>query len=420
MRPRRRGHPSSRSRRRSRSRPRPRRGRQCNAVVSAAPAPDLLSSSRIPATSGPRTAPRPPRTPPRLRGRSVRPRRAVRPGRHDLRPTDPSAITGISGPSTAPNASVPIAASTTPGPYDGGVGLALNPAERPWPPSPGRNRRASHTTQGPDDGQPDTRNHGGAAYPREAGSSSHSQSSSPWIRPRKSAAASAAGIPMRAAMPTRRRYSAADGGACGRLSIDSFAQLLTHELSDAVPRELADLPDRGGNGVGRQLASGAVESSVVVDASDTSTTKPAPTWPPSAHGTPTTPASATATLASSTRSTSPGKTTPPAVSKPVGEAVDDPDVAVDRPCAPHRPSAATRHRASTSPPSRPGGASNPPSRSDREPCSSPGRTGRDLATIGVDDPHVHEPPGRPAEPIFSRRLAPRQSSSASGPASDRP
>ena len=36
---------------------------------------------------------------------------------------------------------------------------------------------------------------------------------------------SAAGIPMRAAMPTRRRYSVADGGAWGVLSISSGLRL---------------------------------------------------------------------------------------------------------------------------------------------------------------------------------------------------
>ena len=38
-----------------------------------------------------------------------------------------------------------------------------------------------------------------------------------------------------------------------------FAQLLTQELSDAVPRELADQPDRGGHGMGGELSSGAVD-----------------------------------------------------------------------------------------------------------------------------------------------------------------
>ena len=41
-----------------------------------------------------------------------------------------------------------------------------------------------------------------------------------------------------------------------------FAELLAHELSDAVPWELADLLDRRGNGMGRQHASRAIEEVV--------------------------------------------------------------------------------------------------------------------------------------------------------------
>jgi hypothetical protein len=38
-----------------------------------------------------------------------------------------------------------------------------------------------------------------------------------------------------------------------------FAKLLTQKLSDAVPRELADQSDRGGDRMGRQRASGVLD-----------------------------------------------------------------------------------------------------------------------------------------------------------------
>ena len=197
----------------------------------------------MPATSGPpnsaeiaENAPAPERTTP-----SCPPSRTMRCA---TTPTaDPSAITGTSGPSTAPNASVPTAASTTPGTNDGGVGAALNPSSGRWPPSPGRNARARMTSSAPRTGSPSTRNHGGAAYPSEAGSSCHSQSSSPWIKPRKSAAASAAGIPMRAAMPTRRRYSVADGGRLGRAIHPRPGELSSHRWT--VPPVAGRAKSRG-------------------------------------------------------------------------------------------------------------------------------------------------------------------------------
>ena len=51
----------------------------------------------------------------------------------------PSAISGASGPSTAPSVSVASAASTTPGSCAGpGAPLVLSPSTGEWPPRPGR------------------------------------------------------------------------------------------------------------------------------------------------------------------------------------------------------------------------------------------------------------------------------------------
>ena len=72
-------------------------------------------------------------------------------------------MTGASGPSTAPNPSVPIAASATPGTCATGVGLPPRPASGSWPPSPGSQRRAAATSAAPATGRPITRNHGGAS-----------------------------------------------------------------------------------------------------------------------------------------------------------------------------------------------------------------------------------------------------------------
>ena len=74
---------------------------------------------------------------------------------------EPSAISGASGPSTAPNARVQRAASATPGAYASGVGPPPMPSSGLWPPSPGRGRRARITIAAPTKGSPMTRNHGG-------------------------------------------------------------------------------------------------------------------------------------------------------------------------------------------------------------------------------------------------------------------
>ena len=68
---------------------------------------------------------------------------------------EPSAITGISGPSTAPNASVPTAASTTPGTKDGGVGSRAQPLERRVAAITGQEGAREDDEQRPQNGQPE-------------------------------------------------------------------------------------------------------------------------------------------------------------------------------------------------------------------------------------------------------------------------
>ena len=75
--------------------------------------------------------------------------------------TAPSAISGPSGPSTAPNDSVPIAASAMPGAYESSGGFPAKPCSGLWPPSPGRKRRAIATRHAPATGRPMTRYQGG-------------------------------------------------------------------------------------------------------------------------------------------------------------------------------------------------------------------------------------------------------------------
>ena len=59
----------------------------------------------------------------------------------------PIAISGASGPTTAPRLSVAKAAATMPKSSTGGTGPpALKPSEGSWPPVPGRNRMASATS----------------------------------------------------------------------------------------------------------------------------------------------------------------------------------------------------------------------------------------------------------------------------------
>src|SRR6476620_1977550 len=151
--------------------------------------------------------------------------------------TEPSAIRGASGPSTAPKPSVPSAASATPAPYAGGVGRVPSPSSGAWPQSPGRSRRAARTTQAPTTGSPITRYHGGDEWPRLSGRSVQSQCSTSWTSARKSAASSAAGAPISAPNRTRRRYAAASsGGGDGLLSLAGSALIAGAPILPQRPR----------------------------------------------------------------------------------------------------------------------------------------------------------------------------------------
>ena len=110
--------------------------------------------------------------------------------------TDPSAIRGASGPSTAPNDSEPTAAIATPGMATSAVGPPATPSSGEWPPSPGSSVRAATTTAAPTIGRPTTRYHCGAEPPRASGRSVHSQCSRRWTRARKPAATTDAGTPI--------------------------------------------------------------------------------------------------------------------------------------------------------------------------------------------------------------------------------
>ena len=73
------------------------------------------------------------------------------------------AISGASGPSTAPNVSVANAASSTPGSSIGGSApAALKPSAGGWPPVPGRRRIASAVST-PESASSGSGHHVGAA-----------------------------------------------------------------------------------------------------------------------------------------------------------------------------------------------------------------------------------------------------------------
>jgi len=155
------GRPRSRTRRRSRSRS---RRRSPGSPPGGAPSPSRRrsrpSSSRP--RSGRRRAPRSRRNEPAV-ARTVCSRWPNAPERATTIPTtEPSAISGASGPSTAPKESVPIAASAIPGACDTGVAPPPMPSSGGRPPSPGSSRRARRTTHAPAGGSRSTRYHGGA------------------------------------------------------------------------------------------------------------------------------------------------------------------------------------------------------------------------------------------------------------------
>ena len=146
-----------------------------SAVVNAAPAARPASSKRMPATRGPPNSAETAENEPAVAS-TVRPGSGTFALSTTIMPTtDPRAISGASGPSTAPKTNVPVAASATLGPYCQGTGFALSPPSGLWPPSPGMNRRASHTTKAPTMGSPITRYHGGEVSPMASGRSVQSQ-----------------------------------------------------------------------------------------------------------------------------------------------------------------------------------------------------------------------------------------------------
>ena len=153
------------------------------------------------------------------------------------RPTiEPRAKSGASGPSTAPNASEPIAARMTPGACEMGVGATAIPPSGSWPPSPGSNVRAARTIAAPASGRPTTRYQGGPDAPRCSGRSTQNQCSSSWTAARKSAAASAAGIPIRAPRPTRRRARSPDMGEAvsGELTSSPTANVIGEPYAESI------------------------------------------------------------------------------------------------------------------------------------------------------------------------------------------
>ena len=200
------GRPRSRTRRRSRSRS---RRRSPGSPPGGAPSPSRRrsrpSSSRP--RSGRRRAPRSRRNEPAV-ARTVCSRWPNAPERATTIPTtEPSAISGASGPSTAPKESVPIAASAIPGACDTGVAPPPMPSSGGRPPSPGSSRRARRTTHAPAGGSRSTRYHGGAEWPSALGRLSHSQCSRSCTTARKSAARNAAGIPITAPSATSLSYA---------------------------------------------------------------------------------------------------------------------------------------------------------------------------------------------------------------------
>ena len=169
-----------------------------------APSPTPASISSIPATSGPPNKAEIAENEPAVDNTFVS-RSSARANPARATPTtDPSAISGASGPRTAPNASEASAASAIPGPCAIGVGATLMPTSGLWPPSPGRSRRAARTRHAPTSGRPRTRYQGGLEASSRSGRSCHSQCSTSWTAATKSAATRAAGTPTSAPNPTRR------------------------------------------------------------------------------------------------------------------------------------------------------------------------------------------------------------------------
>ncbi len=112
-------------------------------------------------------------------------------GRRAIRVTQaarppPSAISGASGPSTAPRLRVASAATITPGSWAGvGAPLVLSPSAGSCPPVPGSQRMASAVSS-PDRATSGTGHHSGSAWnPRPCGRLANSQCWSLLTRARK-------------------------------------------------------------------------------------------------------------------------------------------------------------------------------------------------------------------------------------------
>jgi len=118
---------------------------------------------------------------------------------------EPRAMSGPSGPSTAPNANEAMAASATLGRNATAVGARLIPVSGSWPPSPGSKVRAAHTSRPPTAGSPRTSHHGAVVYPIAAGRVCQSQCSMTCTASRKTRATTAAGTPMAAPIAMSRR-----------------------------------------------------------------------------------------------------------------------------------------------------------------------------------------------------------------------
>ena len=208
--------------------------------MSSAPTPTPASSSRTPATRGPpNTADTAENDPAELRMRiSGSPTRIAFVTMMPVMP--PSAMSGASGPSTAPKPRVPRAAMATPKNASTGSGAALMPSSGSWPPSPGSSRRASRTTTPPTAGRNRISHHGGSDRCMLCGTVSQSQCCNTWTSQRNPKATKAAGMPISAAMPITRRYwSGRRAGGAGAAAVpaaagpDGFAmrQTVTQEAS---------------------------------------------------------------------------------------------------------------------------------------------------------------------------------------------
>ena len=94
-------------------------------------------------------------------------------------------------------------------------GAATDSISGEWPPPPGRRVTAARTNTAPSVGSPRTRNQGGEEYPRASGRSVQSRSSPRCTAARKSAATSAAGMPIAAPRSTSLRYAVPDRPGVG-------------------------------------------------------------------------------------------------------------------------------------------------------------------------------------------------------------